>query len=98
MKVLSKPNSSFIRICTGNRYGGCGAVLDIETSDLRYWPGISSGSMGDSDPAVAFKCILCNTVTAISRGRWPQQYANLKTATTKWYSNIPEIEDIDDKY
>ena len=72
MKVIEHPKDRIYR-CTGagNGGGGCNAVLQVDESDLRYWPGNSSDSWGGSESAVMFKCVCCGAVTDIPIADWP---------------------------
>lgn len=85
MKVVEQPKPKLM-VCTGRGNGerGCGAVLEVELSDLRYWPGVSSSSgWGDSDPAVIFKCPVCHTATDIPEDLWPNT-SFLRKASSSW--------------
>lgn len=83
MKVL-RPGRNYLleHECTGwgNTGKGCGALLAVDRSDLRYYAG---GGYMDHDPAVSFKCICCGQVTDLGINDWPRNYTNL----TKWSSD-----------
>lgn len=72
--------------CTGwgNGYKGCGALLGIERSDLRYFRG---GGYMDRDPAVCFKCPCCGIVTDLGLSDWPLNASQLPQWTSSWADN-----------
>lgn len=74
-------------LCTGNGNGGggCDALLEIELSDLRYYPYVDTGSWGSHDSAVLFKCPVCHTLTDLKHSDWPKNPATtLKEFTSAW--------------
>lgn len=95
MKVIVPPKNgrswSIKATCTGfgNEGKGCGAVLEVEREDLRYYKG-SDSDWGDSEPAVSFKCPCCGTVTDIGLKDYPSNYRNLTPFTTEWRDAEPE--------
>lgn len=74
MKVLKKGRPqkgwSIEAKCTGsgNKGGGCGALLLVEQGDLFR---TSSSSMGEVDHYVTFKCSDCGVLTDLPRGTQP---------------------------
>jgi hypothetical protein len=82
MKVLRESKSWILEHeCTGwgNTNSGCGALLGVEQSDLRYFSGGFS-----SDSAVCFKCICCGVVTNLGLNDWPSNFSELTPWTYAW--------------
>ena len=92
MKVLEPGKTSkkwsLQHRCTGWNSGveGCGALLELETNDLRYHPGYSD-EKSDFSATVSFKCVCCNTVTNLGLNDWPKDYRHLKKWTVDWFLN-----------
>jgi hypothetical protein len=73
--------------CTGkgnHEHTACGALLEVEYEDLRYWKGSDTTTWGGSDPAVGFKCPICFAVTDIEYNQWPISYNKLPVFTIEW--------------
>lgn len=84
--------------CTGSGNGGqgCKSLLEVEQDDLRYFEGVPGDTWGSRDPAVSFKCPVCQEVTDIPERYWPYKYdERLKRYTTNWAKGLPEIELVD---
>lgn len=75
--------------CTGrgNSTVGCGAILEVSYSDLRYYQGVPGDSWGSRDPAVCFKCPCCFAISDLPKSLWPAHPADLKPWTRAWYIN-----------
>lgn len=90
MKVLKlgRPQNGYTieHECTGamNGGGGCGAVLQVEYDDMRYYPGVPGDSWGSRDPQVMFRCCECGVVTSIPSKLWPPRVQKLLPFTNKW--------------
>jgi hypothetical protein len=83
MKVIESGNKPRHR-CTGygNGNSGCGALLEVERSDLRYHVADDMG--GVSTEYVLFKCCECGSLTDLPAGKWPQNYNHLRKYSTAW--------------
>lgn len=77
--------------CTawGNSGKGCNALLEIEYSDLRYFPGVDGDSWGSREHAVSFKCPCCGKLTDLGLNDWPTGYKNLTPWSKKWQEAAP---------
>lgn len=83
MKVIREGKSWVLQHeCTGFSNGGqgCGALLEMGRSDLRYFAG--GGYMG-KDPAVAFKCPCCGATTNLGLDNWPRNAKELTPGTSE---------------
>ena len=92
MKVLREGKSWILEHdCTGLGNGGhgCGALLGIERSDLRYFAG---GGYMDPDPAVTFRCPCCGETTDLGRNDWPRNAGNLVKWTEAWRDGREQTE------
>ena len=92
MKILEKADTESWYIdcrCTGfgNAAGGCNSLLRVEKSDLVYWPGVDAETWGQRDPAVSFKCPVCNVRTDLGRDSWPKYHRTLQKVTASWYKD-----------
>jgi len=94
MKII-KPapcneNWSVELYCTGfgNNHTGCGALLEVNREDLRYYPGSHSDSKVHIDPAVTMKCISCSALTDIGVQHYPPNHKRLKRYTHRWSEDI----------
>jgi hypothetical protein len=91
MKVLKKAKGgwSIEVLCSGFGNGGkgCGSLLQVKKKDLVYWPGVPGDSWGSRDPAVSFKCKVCDTRSDIGKADWPQNYRNLTNVSSSWYKD-----------
>jgi len=78
--------------CTGwgNGGKGCQALLEITLDDLRYFKGADTGSWGDSDPAVCFKCPVCGCITDLGINDTPRDKHKLTAWTSAWQNGVPE--------
>lgn len=78
--------------CTawGNSGKGCEALLELEFSDLRYFP-CTGGEMtwGYRDAAVCFKCPCCGKITDLGLNDWPTGYTELTRWTSEWQDARP---------
>lgn len=84
MKVLREGKSWILEHeCTGYGNGnhGCGALLGIERSDLRYYVG---GGYMDRDPAVVFRCPCCGETTDLGLNDWPRDTKSLQKWSEAW--------------
>jgi len=97
MKILEpgkngKTTWSVQHRCTGwgNGGNGCEALLEIEYSDLRYFPGVPGDSWGSRDPAVCFKCPCCGKLTDLGTNDWPAGYRELQQWSKTWQEAKPE--------
>jgi hypothetical protein len=73
--------------CTawGNSGSGCGALLELEMDDLRYYPGTGGEvTWGYRDPAVSFKCPCCGKLTDLGLNDYPPAHTKLKRWTREW--------------
>ena len=72
--------------CTGSGNGGngCEALLEVEKSDLRHYPSRDTGSWGDCDEAVLFKCPICDTLTDLAKKDWPKLVRDLIPYSDAW--------------
>lgn len=86
MEVLERKYPTMDVPCTGKGNGGkgCGSLLRVSRDDLRFWEGSDTGSWGDSDPAVGFKCPVCGVVTDLDQNDWPSNHKRLTPFTTQW--------------
>ena len=87
MKVLREGRSWILEHeCTGwgNGSKGCGAVLGISRTDLRYFPGVPGDSWGSRDSAVMFKCPCCGQCTDLGLNDWPRSLDSLERWTKEW--------------
>jgi hypothetical protein len=86
-------------LCTERNNGGngCNSLLSIIKEDLVYYPGVNSESWGASDPAVSFKCPVCNACTDLRKKDWPRWPASLKNVGAVWYRKQDNIADSGDK-
>lgn len=86
MKVL-KPRKDYLleHECSGYGNGekGCGALLGIERSDLRYFSGGGYGYK-ELDPAVVFRCPCCGQTTDLGLNDWPHGASDLVKWTSAW--------------
>lgn len=84
MEVLHRKCWSLGHICTGAGNGGhgCGSLLRMVQTDLRYYPG--SGYPTYRDEAVVFRCPVCTEVTDIDRELWPPNKRALIRFTQYW--------------
>ncbi len=92
MKVLREGKSWILEHeCTGwgNGGHGCGALLGIERSDLRYYIG---GGYMDRDPAVTFRCPCCGETTDLGTNDWPRNASDLKKWTEAWRDGREQAE------
>jgi len=67
MKVLREGRSWLLEHeCTGwlNGDNGCGALLGLERSDLRYYKTVNT-------VGVKFKCVCCGVYTDLGINDWP---------------------------
>ena len=84
MKVIREGKAWVLQHeCTGfgNEGKGCGALLEMERSDLRYFAG---GGYMDRDPAVVFKCPCCKQTTDLGFDEWPPNPRALTPWTSEW--------------
>lgn len=90
MKVITPGKTSFEHSCTGNGNGnkGCGAMLEIDREDLRYFP-YYDGYMKTLPEAVVFKCPCCGATTDIAKSLWPVGHTNLTKWTSTWRDTMP---------
>jgi hypothetical protein len=94
MKVLKPgkpPVWTLKATCTGhlNGGGGCNALLEVEQSDLRYYPGVSGDSWGSRPAQVMFKCCECGVITSIAPDDWPRKPSTLPQFTNEWRDARP---------
>lgn len=95
MKILEEGtkglNWTIEHRCTGwgNGGNGCNALLEVEKSDLKYYPGNDSVTWGGRDPAVTFQCPCCDSLTDLGLNDWPAGYRELPryTSTDSWYEH-----------
>ncbi len=68
--------------CTGwgNDGHGCDALLEVEKSDLRYFPGDAQ----HLESSVSFKCACCGALTDLGMIDWPKDYRKLTRYTEDW--------------
>jgi len=92
MKVLKrgKPNYSTWKakaFCksSGNAGEGCGSKMQLEYDDLVYWPGVPGDSWGSRDPAVSWRCCVCNAPNDLEQNMWPKSVRDLPRVTADWY-------------
>ena len=86
MKVITPgPNWKIQKACTGAGNGdkGCGAVLEIEREDLRFFSS-REGYMRDYPAAVVFKCPCCGLTTDIPQPEWPINPEQLEPWMSAW--------------
>ena len=92
MKVLKsgspKKSWSLKTKCTGHGNGreGCGAKLELEKSDLRYFAE-QEFPWRIQPAAVVFKCPECGVTTDIPKSTWPNRITDLKEWTSEWRDN-----------
>ena len=81
--------------CTGwgNSGKGCEALLEVEYSDLRFFPGNDSPTWGGRDPAVSFKCPCCGKLTDLGINDRPVGYKDLPRWTKEWQESMPTMVD-----
>lgn len=95
MKVLARSDfesSWFGQFrCTGegNMNEGCNSLLEVEYSDLRYFPE-KNYSWRVQPAAVCFKCPCCGNLTDLGQADWPNDYQKLKRWTKEWQQAKPE--------
>ena len=87
MRVLQYPpdREVFEFTCNGagNSEKGCGAVLEAERKDLRWFNGYGS-YFNKIDNAVTAKCPLCNKVSDLPKELWPKLPSTLEPDTPQW--------------
>lgn len=82
--------------CTGEGNpctDGCGAILEVEFGDLRYFEGIDYPIFHSS--AVIMRCPCCEGITDLERKDWPNNYQDLQPFTKRWRDtgdNVYEIQ------
>jgi len=83
MKVIEEGYVRQFR-CSGYGNGdrGCGALLEVDHNDLRYF-GEQEYPWRIAEEAVLFKCPCCGALTDIDKKYWPQD----PVRTLKLYSN-----------
>lgn len=95
MKILEPgkvgKNWTIQKRCTGwgNGNKGCNALLEIELSDLRYFPGVPGDSWGSREKAVSFKCPCCGQITDLGLNDWPKGHENLPRWNKEWQDSAP---------
>jgi hypothetical protein len=85
--------------CTGwgNGNRGCNSSLRVSKEDLVYYPGVKSESWGQKDPAVSFKCPICDACTDLGKKDWPQNASRLRKVGSVWYEGGYQERDSGDK-
>lgn len=90
MKVLREGKAWILEHeCTGwgNGGKGCGALLGISRTDLRYYKGDPVVHCASRDPAVMFKCPCCGQVTDLGLNDWPRSLDTLERWTEDWMNS-----------
>ena len=85
MKIL-KPGKNFMTdACTGKGNGGkgCGAKLEFERNDLRYY-GARDYPWRYQPACVSFRCPQCGVVTDLAEKKWPANETRLEKWTQAW--------------
>jgi hypothetical protein len=91
MKVLKKqkPNNKWKMDleCTGfgNPGKGCGSLLRVKFDDLVKYPGVPGDTWGSRDPAVSFRCPVCEKCTDLGVEHWPVNHKELPEVGAAWY-------------
>jgi hypothetical protein len=91
MEVLKQKEWSSEVECTGNgnNASGCGSILKINKSDIRFYGGKSGdpsvdGTFFSAPKAAVIKCPVCKCLTDLTEEQRPADYEKLTPFSSAW--------------
>jgi hypothetical protein len=91
MKILEQKSWTLEVKCTGagNNTAGCGSVLEIDKSDIRYYPGKSGDPATDgtffyAPEAAVIRCPVCGALTDLDKDQRPADFKQCTPFTGAW--------------
>ncbi len=89
MQILKSGKPWSVEVeCTGNGNGGqgCGALLEAEREDMRFYEGTDYPVYRPS--AVSIRCPECGKITDLPTSQWPTGARTLEPYTSAWSNGL----------